>query len=91
MRGYDTDEQFGDNQVYGNVELRYRLQRKFQIVGFVDVGSAYGGRFSSSNSFDTLVGFGAGIRVQTPIGPIRLDLGKGDDGIRTHFGIGASF
>jgi outer membrane protein insertion porin family len=91
VRGYDTDQQFGDNQIYGNLEVRYRLQRKFQIVGFFDIGSAYGGNFSSSGSFNTLTGIGAGIRVQTPIGPIRLDIGKGDDGIRTHFGIGSTF
>lgn len=96
VRGYDTDEQFGDNQFFGNVELRYRLQRKFQVVGFVDAGKASGGLFSSSNtvgnSTGMLVGIGAGIRVQTPIGPIRLDLGKGKNGgVRTHFGIGASF
>ncbi len=91
IRGYNTDEQFGDNQVYGNLELRYRLQRKFQIVGFVDAGSAYGGSFTSTKSFSNLVGVGAGIRVQTPIGPLRLDLGRGTDGLHTHFGIGAQF
>ncbi len=91
IRGYNTDEQFGDNQIYGNLEVRYRLQRKFQIVGFVDAGSAYGGNFASSNSISTLVGFGGGIRVQTPIGPLRLDIGRGDRGVHTHFGIGAQF
>ncbi|HEY0076596.1 MAG TPA: BamA/TamA family outer membrane protein [Abditibacteriaceae bacterium] len=91
VRGYDTDEQFGDNQIYGNIELRYRLQRKFQIVGFVDAGSAYGGNFASSGNPRAIVGIGGGIRVQTPIGPLRLDIGRGDDGIKTHFGIGAQF
>ncbi len=96
VRGYETDEQFGDNQFFGNIELRYRLQRKFQIVGFVDAGKSSGGLFSSSNTAGSekgvLVGIGGGIRVQTPIGPIRLDLGKGKNGgFRTHFGIGASF
>jgi outer membrane protein insertion porin family len=90
VRGYDTDEQFGDNQIYGNIELRYRLQRKFQIVGFIDAGSAYGGAFSPGNP-KAIVGIGGGIRVQTPIGPLRLDIGRGDDGIKTHFGIGAQF
>ena len=91
VRGYDTDEQFGDNQVFGNLELRYRMQRKFQVVGFMDGGSSYGGTFSKSSSFKALLGFGGGIRVQTPIGPIRLDIGHGSSGIRTHFGIGSSF
>lgn len=90
VRGYDVDAQFGDNQVFSNVELRYRLQRKFQIVGFFDAGKASGGRFSSADS-ELLYSFGAGIRVQTPIGPLRLDVGHGRDGVRTHFGIGPTF
>lgn len=91
VRGYDVDEQFGDNQVYGNLELRYRFQRKFQLVAFADVGSAYGGAFASQQSFKAMTGFGGGIRLQTPIGPVRLDIGRGDQGIKTHFGIGVSY
>jgi outer membrane protein insertion porin family len=93
VRGYDADEQFGDNQVYGNMELRYRFQNKFQFVAFMDAGSAYGGRFSSTDSFEALFGYGVGVRLQTPIGPVRLDLAKGSGGggFKTHFGIGSSF
>lgn len=92
VRGYDADEQFGDNQLYGNLELRYRFQRRFQFVAFADAGSAFGGRFSSSKSPDALFGYGVGVRLQTPIGPVRLDLAKGESGgFKTHFGIGASF
>ena len=90
VRGYDVDEQFGDNQLYSNIELRYRLQRKFQIVGFFDVGRADGGQYSSTRN-DLLYGMGAGLRLSTPIGPIRLDVGRGRDGIRTHFAIGPTF
>lgn len=90
VRGYDVDELYGDNQAYTNVELRFRLQRKFQIVGFIDAGTASGGQFSSTNS-GVLFSVGAGVRVQTPIGPLRLDIGRGRDGIRTHFGLGPTF
>ncbi len=31
------------------------------------------------------------IFVQTPVGPVRLELGKGAKGVQTHFGIGPSF
>jgi outer membrane protein insertion porin family len=89
VRGYDVDRQIGDNQFYTNLELRYRFQKKFQIVGFVDLGKATGGRYALED--DLLTSFGAGVRLQTPIGPIRLDIGRGNDGIRTHFAIGPTF
>lgn len=89
VRGYDVDRQLGDNQIYNNFELRYRLQKKFQIVGFVDAGKAAGGRFATDDS--TLFSVGAGVRLQSPLGPIRLDIGRGREGIKTHFGIGSSF
>ncbi len=89
VRGYDVDTQLGNNQFYTNLELRYRFQRKFQIVGFIDAGKATGGRFANEDKL--LTSFGAGVRLQTPIGPIRLDIGRGNDGIRTHFAIGPTF
>lgn len=89
VRGYDSDAQFGDNQAYGNLELRYRFNRQFQLVGFVDAGKAYGGNFTSGGSL--LYSAGGGVRVQTPLGPIRLDIGIGKDGAKTHFGIGPTF
>jgi outer membrane protein insertion porin family len=91
VRGYDVDEQFGDNQIFGNLELRYRLQRRFQLVAFADAGKAFGGPFASSASTGALLSVGGGVRVQTPIGPIRLDIGFGRDGARTHFAIGPTF
>lgn len=91
VRGYDTDVQFGDNQFYSNLELRYRFQNKIQVVGFVDAGSAFGGNFSSDSSLNTLFAYGAGVRLQTPIGPVRLDVGIGRDGAKTQFGIGPTF
>jgi len=90
VRGYDTDAQFGANQIYGNLELRYRVNKKFQFVAFTDAGSAYGGN-ALYPSLDLIASVGVGIRLQTPIGPIRLDLGKGNDGVKTSFGIGPTF
>lgn len=89
VRGYDVDTQLGDNQIYNNFELRFRVQKQLQLVGFIDAGKAAGGRFATSD--ETLFSIGAGIRLQSPLGPIRLDVGRGRDGIKTHFGIGASF
>jgi len=89
VRGYNVDQQLGDNQFYNNFELRYRLQKKLQLVGFVDAGRATGGRFATTDT--TLVSIGGGVRLQSPLGPIRFDVGFGRDGAHTHFGIGASF
>ena len=91
IRGNNDSAAFGDNQVYGNVELRFRFQRKLQFVAFADGGGAWGGEFSSSKSLAALFGVGVGVRLQTPIGPVRLDIAKGNDGMKTHFGIGPSF
>ena len=91
VRGYNTEQQFGDNQLYGNLELRYRFQPRITGVLFADSGTAYGGRFSTGNSINLLTSFGIGVRLVTPIGPIRLDYGFGRNGGRTHFGIGPTF
>ncbi len=91
VRGYQSDEQFGDNQLYSNFELRYRFQSKIQLVGFVDSGSAFGGNFSTSKGYSNLFDYGVGVRLQTPIGLVRLDLAKGSRGVQTQFGIGPSF
>jgi len=64
---------YGPVVVNGNLELRtpYALQW-VGCVGFLDVGSVAW----SFGSLTTDYGAGAGIRVKTPIGPIRLDWGK---------------
>ena len=91
VRGYQTDEQFGDNQFYGNLELRYRFNRQIQGVLFSDAGAAFGGNFTNSSSANLLYGVGFGVRLQTPIGPVRLDYGFGKNGGQTHFAIGPTF
>jgi len=91
VRGYNTDFQFGDNQAYGNLELRYRLNRQIQGVLFTDAGTAFGGQFTSNRNANLLTSFGFGVRLNTPIGPVRLDYGIGRNGGQTHFAIGPTF
>lgn len=95
LRGYKEDRFPGVHSLLMNNELRIPLNESLQFVTFVDVGDAWGGRFAAGfgdPSFSLHAGYGAGVRVQTPIGPIRLDYALNNEGGREfHFGIGSTF
>ncbi len=98
LRGYNDDRFWGKYLFLGSAEFRQPLAPKFKGVIFVDVGDAWGGSYQNINllgfqqgPFRPHVGVGLGIRVVTPIGPLRLDYGIGDEGGRTHFAIGPTF
>ena len=48
-------------------------------------------RYRQHTTFKPQPAVGLGLRVTTPIGPIRLDYGYGNEGGRLHFSIGHSF
>lgn len=96
LRGYPEDRFWGKNSFLLSAEYRIPLQKAFTGVLFVDYGDAWGGyptvnQFTQHSSFHPQAGFGFGIRVGTPLGPIRIDYGIGRDGARTHFSIGQIF
>lgn len=99
LRGYNEDRFWGKNMFLASVELRAPLAPALTGVLFVDVGDAWGGpyagvtfsNFVQHTGFSPSVGFGLGLRVTTPIGPIRIDQGFGREGARTHFSIGHVF
>jgi outer membrane protein insertion porin family len=47
--------------------------------------------FNQHANFTPNLGYGVGIRVNTPLGPLRLDYGFGSEGSRAHFSIGNVF
>ena len=47
--------------------------------------------FDQHDNFSGNLGYGVGIRVQTPLGPLRLDYGFSKEGSRAHFSIGQAF
>ncbi|WP_204138913.1 BamA/TamA family outer membrane protein [Halomicronema sp. CCY15110] len=100
VRGYDEGE-LGTGQSYLQASLEYRFP-VFSFIGgalFLDAGTDLGtgndvigspgpDRGKPGSGF----GYGAGVRVQTPLGPIRVDYGFSDEGDgRLHFGIGERF
>ena len=91
IRGYDFGEFSGDKSLVFNVEYRFPLAENFQAVLFADWGQAWEIE-QSINLEDLKFGRGVGIRFDTPLGPIRLDYGIGEEGIgQTYFSIGHTF
>lgn len=104
LRGYREDRFWGRNTVLLNTEYRFPITSGLTGVGFVDAGdawgaipdyltagSAFGEDLTQHSGFDPSFGYGFGIRVRTPIGPIRLDYGFGSEGSRAHFSLGHAF
>ncbi|UCC67616.1 MAG: FtsQ-type POTRA domain-containing protein [Armatimonadota bacterium] len=95
LRGYRTDRFVGTRMALLNTEYRFRLSDNLLGVAFVDVGDAWGGPVAADPAFEDIVhdafepnvGYGLGVRVRTPIGPLRLDLGFSEEGTETHFGV----
>lgn len=100
VRGYDEGD-LGSGRSYIQATAEYRFP-VFSIIGavlFVDFGTDLGtagdvpGRPAEiRNKPGTGFGYGAGVRIQSPLGPIRIDYGFNDEGdSRIQFGIGERF
>jgi translocation and assembly module TamA len=97
IRGFDFEELGprnsegkvvgGKHLVVGSVEYEYRLFGKWSVAVFSDFGNAF-----DDFSDDLAYSVGAGVRWQSPIGPIRLDLAsalsESESKFRIHFTIG---
>jgi len=102
LRGYDTDRFWGSSLALFQAELRVPLSSKdnnFQIVALLDAGDAWNSIYQQQglrqhSNFKLSYDYGLGVRLVTPIGPIRLDYAipkSGDGSGRTQFSIGQSF
>lgn len=89
LRGYNDDQFKGDKMLAASVEYRFPIVNKVQGVVFSDIGKAWTGEGYKLNDLKSSVG--VGIRVTTPIGPIRIDYAKGEEGAKTHFSFGGQF
>jgi outer membrane protein insertion porin family len=86
----------GNGLAIANLEARFPIWRWLSGVIFVDTGAVTpeAGDLASA-AFKT--GVGSGIRIKTPVGPIRLDVGyalnaiQGKDRWQLYFGIGQAF
>lgn len=94
LRGYEDDQFKGKKMYAATLEYRFPIAKKAQGVLFTDAGSTWGideGKIPWYTDDDSLNwSVGVGIRLQTPIGPIRLDYGHGDRN-KFNFSFGTQF
>lgn len=94
LRGYEDDQFKGKKMYAGTLEYRFPIAKKVQGVLFTDAGSTWSiddGKIPWYEDDDSLNwSVGVGLRLQTPIGPIRLDYGHGDQN-KFHFSFGTQF
>jgi outer membrane protein insertion porin family len=101
VRGFE-EGRVGTGKSFAQASAEYR----FPILNFLggvlfmdygtDLGSAaevLGNPTESQDLLGSAYGLGAGLRIQSPLGAVRVDygFGQGEDGGRFHFGIGEKF
>ena len=92
LRGYEDDQFRGNSMLRATMEYRIPIVKKVQGVLFVDSGYAWDKRDEKSFDMGLIkVGYGVGLRVNSPLGPIRLDYGIGENDNRFHFSFGGQF
>lgn len=98
LRGYEDGQFRGNSMLRASLEYRVPVAKRVSLLGFIDSGYAWDKRVEDNFDLSKIkVGYGVGVRLQTPIGPVKLDYGFGkrdDDGSykgKFHFSFGGSF
>ena len=76
----------GKHLLVASAEFEHMFTPVWGAAVFVDAGDAF------DDNFDTHVGFGAGLRWRSPVGPVRIDIAsdvsEDDPGLRLHISVG---
>ncbi len=96
LRGYRDDQYKGNSVLRGSLEFRHPLMKKVEGVLFTDTGYAWSKDYDETNFqlSKMLYSAGIGLRINSPLGPLRLDYGfplKDGHGGRFHFSFGGQF
>ncbi|UCD34353.1 MAG: outer membrane protein assembly factor BamA [Nitrospiraceae bacterium] len=94
-KGEDGNPTGGNVFALTNLEFRLSLRRNFGLVAFLDAGNVW--KTISDVDDELKYTVGAGLRYNTPVGPLRVDYGHkmnkepGDSSGEVHFSIGHAF
>ena len=93
LRGYEDDQFRGKYMYNATLEFRFPIVKKVSGVLFTDIGDAWDAPnvtwYNGKKTFN--YGVGAGVRITTPIGPVKLDYGVGKHKNKFHFSFGTQF
>ena len=106
MRGYPEDSLSainiagfalgGTHLLVFNGELRFAITKRLGAAAFLDAGNTFAALANVALGRLAL-GTGLGVRIRTPLAPLRLDVAYpisneyGRNGVRVHFSIGQMF
>ncbi|HHV44114.1 MAG TPA: BamA/TamA family outer membrane protein [Firmicutes bacterium] len=90
LRGYNYAQFRGEKMLTTSAEYRLKLTDTVQGLVFVDLGNAWDQNTPISLK-DLKVGYGIGVRIDTPLGVMGLGYGIGEEGGKTYFTIGEQF
>ena len=90
LRGYKDDQFKGYKMMSGTLEYRFPIVKKVQGVVFSDAGYAWD-KGATMDFSDIKTSIGVGLRITSPLGPVRLDYAMGEEQGRFHFSFGGQF
>jgi len=92
LRGYEDDQFRGNSMLKATLEYRFPIVKKVQGVLFTDNGYAWDKRHEDAFDLGLIKNsYGVGLRINSPLGPVKLDYGYGEDGGKFHFSFGGQF
>lgn len=92
LRGYEDDQFRGNSMLKATLEYRFPIVKKVQGVLFTDNGYAWDKRHEDEFDMGLIKNsYGVGLRINSPLGPVKLDYGYGEDGGKFHFSFGGQF
>ena len=92
LRGYEDDQFRGNSMLKATLEYRFPIVKKVQGVLFTDNGYAWDKRHEDDFDLGLIKNsYGLGLRINSPLGPVKLDYGYGEDGGKFHFSFGGQF